>query len=905
MSSSDDLILTKLLPPVSGRRVIQRRRLLSPLSGERPPKLALVTAPAGFGKTTLMSQWYAALAAADVTPCWVSLDADDRDVRQFLSYIIRALRGIDSSIGADALDLLESQASIKAPRVIGRLVNDLVAEDRAVALFLDDYHSVDSAVIGQMVTTLLNLAPPRFHLIIGSRNSPGLPVASLRVRGDLRELSAADLRFDMEEADRFLREARSLDLARHQVAALQERTEGWAAGLQLAALSYGEGEMWDSFINSFRGSVRDVADYLAVDVLNRQRPELREFLLQTSVLDRLTAPLCEAVTGIAQAQKLLEEIEAQNLFVVPLDRERRWYRYHHLFTDFLRDQLARERPELMPQLYGRASQWFARENSAAEAVSYALKAEDFDRAAALVEEHALNMLWRGEMPRLDEWIRRLPDSDVARHPRLLLYQCWALFHMPQQDRAQLVLRRVEDAIAEQRAQGREIEGMTVEMVEQELRALRAGVAIARDHVDLAKSHTAGPTRASNRTMAWSAAAIANIHGYACLARSEFAEARSALAHARASHEAFGSAFGVVYADCFLGMVEMAEGRLHAAAALFQQAADVAGRGACQAWGTAVANVLRGAVLYEWNRLADAEALIAPYLALMDECGHVEAQIMGYCTMMKIKDVQGRRPEATSFFNHIVDICSRESFPRQRMQALHERVRSLVRNGDLDAAYDLADSEGLSLAAAPHCNGRDWDRVACLKDLIRARIALAEGEAERVLEFVAPGLAVARKVGRRLRMVELLLLTAEAEHRRNRHDEAAAALEEALSLADADHFTRVFLDHGPYLLPLLKKAAQKEGASRHRRTLVAAFDGAALPGVQREMNGAVLLEPLSVRERDVLTLMAGGKSNRFIAGELAITENTVKWHVKNIFQKLGVENRTAAVLAAQSMKLVRP
>ncbi|HET6629982.1 MAG TPA: LuxR C-terminal-related transcriptional regulator [Woeseiaceae bacterium] len=898
MPASDELIQTKLSPPVSGRRVIPRRRLAAALAAGGLPKLTLVTAPAGFGKTTLMSQWYHALAEGDPKPCWISLDGGDGDVRQLLSYIVGALRSVDSGIGADALELLESQASIKTHRVIGRLVNDLVVEDRSVALFLDDYHSIDGATVGEVVTTLLDLAPAKFHLVIGSRSAPGLPVARLRARGDLKEFTAADLRFDAGEADAFLRAVRGLALKRDQVAVLQERVEGWAAGLQLATLSYGGDEAWESFVRSFRGSMREVADFLAADVLNRQRPELRAFLLDTAVLDRMTAPLCEAVTGRPDAQPLLEEVEDRNLFIVPLDRERRWYRYHHLFADFLRDRLKREQPGRAAELNGRASRWFAEQNSPVEAVAHALKAEEYDQVAQLVEEHALHMLGRGDMPRVDEWIRRLPDGLVERRPRLQLYQCWALFHMRQPERAAASLQRAERAIAELRAAaGSGVDGMTAEAVGQEITALRAGVAISMDDIDAAKFHAAQPTVLNPGAMTWSAAAMANIHGYACLARSEFAEARIAIARARAAHADFGSTFGIVYADCFLGMVEMAEGRLNAAAALFQQAADVSRRGACQAAGTAVANVLRGAVLYEWNRLGDAEALIAPSIALLDECGHVQAQVLGYCVLGKIKHAQARHPEASSFFNSILAICDHDRLRRQRVAVVHESARLLLRDGDIEAARVLARGDGVDFAAAPECDGMSWDRIACLHDLIRARIALAENRPDRVIELVEPGLAVARAVGRRPRAIELLLLVAEAEVLRGGRTAAMAALAETLSLAEPERFIRTFVDHGRSLLPLLRSVQPR---SRYLESVIAAFECAAAVG----KGEALPLESLSGRESEVLALMASGKGNRAIASELAIAENTVKWHVKNIFQKLGVENRTAAVLAAQKMALIR-
>lgn len=915
-----DLILTKLSPPVSGRGTVLRQRLTGSMREEGLRKLTLVTAPAGFGKTTLMTQWYQVVAEAGVAPCWLSLAPEDREVRQFLAYVIGALRTIDPAIGGDAAELLESQASVQPHKVIGRIVNDLVVEGRAVALFLDDYHAVDGAEVAEVLSTLLALAPANFHLVIASRSTPGLPVASLRVRGDLREFGVADLRFDDCETERFLKAGRAPMLDHRQLAALQERTEGWAAGLQLASLSLDGPGGWDGFIASFSGSLREVADYLAADVLNRQRPEIRDFLLKTAILDRLSAPLCEAVTGRADAQRLLEDIEAEGLFILPLDRERRWYRYHHLFADFLRLQLERTLPQSLRDLNSRASRWFAAAGLPLEAVAYAMKAEDYDAAAALVEEHAHAMLKVGAMARVEEWIGGLPPSVIDRRPRLPIYRCWALFHMRSPDKALVELRRAEALIAERQARGESIGGLTAAQITAEIQALRAGIAIAFDDVDAAIDLAIEPAERAPGAMTWIAAVLSNIRGYALLARGQFHEARQALARAREAHRDFDAPFGIVYADCFLGMVELAEGHLHAAAALFQQAADIAERGGCLAPGIAVANVLRGVVLYEWNRLSDAEGLIAPYLGLLDECGHVEAQVLGYLTMARIKEAQDRQPEAKAYFNRVRAICGRTLFERQRVQGLHEEIRALLRRGDLETARDRLREEQITLDHPPESAGAPWDRIRALHDLIRARLHIAAGHGAAALALIAPTLEAARTAGRRQRIIELLLLQAKALQMTGAAAAARAALCEAVTLGESERYMRHFLDEGDYVRDLLAgllgvldrdgsgQDAEAPVPAHYLRQLVAGFEplarpAPAVPPRAADADGPLLLEPLSGRENNVLVLMAAGKSNRAIARELAITENTVKWHIKNIFQKLGVENRTSAVLAAQQMKIV--
>nr|WP_279347270.1 LuxR C-terminal-related transcriptional regulator [Govania unica] len=897
----NDLILTKLTPPLGGRAMQPRRRLNELIRREGLRKLTLVAAPAGFGKTTLMAQWYHAMAEVGVTPCWVSLAADDRELRSFLGYVIGALRGIDPSIGSDAAELLESQGNIQPQKVIGRLVNDLVSEGRTVALFLDDYHTVDGPEVGAVVATLLALAPANFHLVIASRSTPGLPVATLRVRGELRELGLADLRFDDAETERFLRAELGGRLDGQQVATLQERTEGWAAGLQLATLALRDAGSWETFISSFSGSLREVADYLAADVLNRQRADVRDFLLKTGVLDRLNASLCDAVTGRTDSHHLLQEIEADGLFILPLDREQKWYRYHHLFSDFLRQHLDRSHPGMAADLYGRAGRWFAAANLPLEAVTYVMKAGDYDSVAALVEEHAHGMLKVGAMARVEDWIGRLPLSVIERRPRLPLFRCWALFHMRDPDRAVTELRRAERMIAERQARGESIGNLTPTQIAAEIDALRAGIAIACDDVEAVLDLSIEPTDCAPKDRTWIGAVTANIRGFALSACGRFAEAREILARAREMHREDDAPFGVVYADCFLGLVELAQGHLHAAAARFQQAADIADRSNCLAPGVALANVLRGTVLYEWNRIADAEGLIAPYLSILDECGHVEPQVMGYLTMARIKDSQGRHGEARTYHDRVREICGRKYFGRQRAQALHDELRALLLRGDLEAARERLREEQIPLESKPESQPGSWLRVTALHDVIRARFRIFDGQGAAALLLLRPVLAAAREAGRLQRVIELLLLTAEALRQSGEIAQARALVREAVLLGESERYVRHFLDEGPYVRDLLRMLDRDpEVPAHYLRQLLAGFEPPARADVAA---GQPPRDLLSSRESNVLGLMAAGKSNRTIAQELAITENTVKWHIKNIFQKLGVENRTSAVLAAQQMKPV--
>ncbi len=902
-----DLILTKLSPPLSGRGTVVRSRLIPSIADAALPKLTLITAPAGFGKTTLMSQWQTAALDAGMAAAWVSLEADDGDVRQFLSYVMGALKKADSALGRDALELLSAQASVKPQKIIGRLVNDLVVEGRSIVLFLDDYHAVDNDDVNNALSILINLAPTNFHIVLGSRNTPGLPVASLRVKGELREFTLSDLRFVNEEAQDFVKHVRGLALSNEQIKILQERTEGWVAGLQLATLFHGGTDDWNGFISAFSGTLREVADYLTVDVLNRQPADVREFLLRTSILDRINSNLSQAVTDNPFASRILAQIESQNLFILPLDKNRQWYRYHHLFGDFLFNQLKRENPDVISSLYIKASISCVEEGLPIEAVNYALKAHDYDRAAALVDEYGHTMLKTGAMPRVNEWIKRLPEEILERRPQLLLHQCWALFHMRDPENTEVLLEKAVKLFAQQRASGQTKDTMSEQRFEAELRAIKSGIAIAYDDIETTLSLAIDTFERSSGTMSWIAAAISNIRGYACLASGRFVEARAVLARARQSHKDFSASYGIVYSDCFLGMVEMAEGHLHAAAALFQQASDVAEKEGCNAPGIAVASILRGTVLYEWNKLADAEALIVPYLNLIDECGHIEAHVMGTLTMIRIMIAQDRMLDAREYLNRALVSCGAPYFKRYRILVIYEEVKNLLRQGNKSLAKMWAEESGILLTGASSCNGQSWDRVGCFQDIIRARLALADGNATEALALINPVLSAARKAGRWYRVLELLLLQSQILQTLGKERLAVASMLEALTMAEPERYMRLFLDQGNGVRDFLRDHASDFTTVGHYvKQILTMFDGGAKPLQQKvmlETEGGFLLEPLSMRESDVLRLMSVGHSNKLIAEELFIAENTVKWHIKNIFQKLGVENRTAAVLAAQNMKLI--
>src|ERR671910_375859 len=451
MRASDPLVSTRLRPPEARANLVARPRLTAMLQREAGRKLTLVSAPAGFGKTTLLVEWLRSRAPGAGSVAWLSLEEGDNDPARLLSYLVAALRSISGEIGEGVLSSLRSPEPPQLGALTAALINEISSLSTEITLVLDDYHLIDSEAVHGVVSFLLEHLPPNVHLVISSRVNPPLPLGRLRARGQMAELRAANLRFTSEEAAAFLGDVMGLALSAGDVVALEERTEGWIAGLQLAALSMRDRKDISGFIKAFSGSHRDVLDYLAEEVL-RGRPErLQEFLLRTSVLDHLSGALCDALTGRSDGQEKLERLERDNLFVIPLDDERRWYRYHHLFTDFLRTRLEREGFERIKELHRRAAAWYEENGLISEAVGHALAAEDYERAAELVERVVGEMWFRGEVLTLLGWLEALPEGAKRRRPRLLLEHATALMWVGRLEGVEPLVgeaERIVDAAAE-------------------------------------------------------------------------------------------------------------------------------------------------------------------------------------------------------------------------------------------------------------------------------------------------------------------------------------------------------------------------------------------------------------------------------------------------------------------------
>ncbi len=917
-----ELIVTKLYPSVSRGGIVARDRLLDRLEGKAIRRLTLVTGPAGFGKTTLLAQWQGILLQRHIKCGWLSLDADDQDIDRFFHYFIGAVRMALPEFGQRVMQVLQRPARQNIASVIASIVNEVAEHNDSIAVFLDDFHLAESSTVNEAIQLLLHRAPNNLHLIVGSRSIPDWPLASLRVHDEIMMIDAMSLRFDRQESSDFIQISRGLELTPEQIDMLVDRTEGWVAGLQLASLSIGSRKQRDDFFETFSGSLRDIADYLATDVLRTLSADQQRFLLQTSVLDRLNADVCEHLTGHADAATLLEEIEANNLFLLPLDEQRNWYRYHHLFSDFLRSQLTSCNPLEFKALNLKASQWFAAQGLPNEAVNYALKAEAYDYVAELVHEHAVYLTWQGEMVQLNGWIRKIPEHVTMNYPRLPMFQCWALFHMRHGREAAKVLKHADSSLT--RLETSAVERNDIAELErlkglrEEQKVLQAGIAIALDDINNPQIMEASEAFIRSERSEWLTAVMGNIYGYACMARSEFGLARNALSMARRLHSDVGAIFGVIYSDCFMGMLEMAEGNLHKAAALFQQAEDVAlkaGMGPRTA-GTAVARLLRAVVLYEWGRIDTALLLIEENLEVVTECGHIEVEIMGYITHARILAARGIRQRAEAVLLRAQDICKEESVGRQLVQVLDESVRLALAFGDTQAAFDIADDIRLEIDRETESETGRWDRISFCRDIISVRLLIVEGETDKALGHLAKLKQIVASAGRARRVLQCAVLESIALEKAGRSREALDCFANAVELGQREGYIRTIVDTGEEASHLIRRyhkqlhqnpEARSVATRRYLTQLVAALN-AETPAPVRDTDVDLqydgLIEPLSNREQEVLQLMAAGQVNREIAAELSIAENTVKWHVKNIFEKLGVTNRTAAAMRAREINFIK-
>ncbi len=891
------LLQTKLRCPSLPPKRVHRPQLVARLAEglESGCQITLISAPAGFGKTTCVSEWLEGLSQP---VSWLSLGSSDNDPARFFSYFIAALQKVDENIGREIEQALHTGQLPPVEAISAGLINDILSVANPFLLVLDDLHVIQNPSILDVLERLATNLPPSLFLVLLTREEPSLPLARLRANNLVSEIRAADLRFTHEEASAFLNEVMGLGLSLDDIGLLAERTEGWVVGLQLAALSLKNRENRTDFIIHLSGSQHFILSYLTDEVLRRLPPKIQEFLLETSVLDRLSGPLCDAVTERADSAAVLEQVYASNVFVIPLDEEHTWYRYHHLFADLLRSQLHRMRPERLPELHRRASEWNEQHGTVVEAVEHAFAVPDYTRAVRLLEQHARPMLMQGYAQTLEAWLDRLPPEWRVAGPAANLALAGSLILRGQTGRVQVYLRHAEEAAAECTRSGAFDKANAIMA---EALALRAFVVslegeaeraceLARTSVDRAPRddlYLQGMTR-------FALAATNHQAGHTVEALDAY---REALPFCQAS----GFTAGAMLIVGSLTLLYQLTGQLHAAAHLSRQVItqteDPPG-----ATSPALATVYStlASIEYEWGNVAAARTLVDKCLATTKRGGHVSALAHGHILDSRLHQAAGDLQLAQLAIERARELLRYPVANWVPPRAAVQQVALALASDDVVAAQQALAQTGVTLDE-PFWDGNELVSIGYLR--LFNYLSRKDPQADylrRGLELATWLVESAERTGRQGRLIEILALRALLFASAGNLARTVEDLERSLTLAEGEGYLRLYVDDGEPMLRLLRAALARGVRPAYVSRILSAFPEAAR---STSPSPSDLVEPLTEQELAVLRLLARDLTDRQIAAQMVISLNTVRFHVKTIYGKLCVDKRAAAIDRARVLGLL--
>ncbi|TQR39446.1 LuxR C-terminal-related transcriptional regulator [Brevibacillus brevis] len=869
------IVTTKLYMPPPRLKTVTRHRLIEQLNEGLKRKLTVISAPAGSGKTTLVSEW---LASGDRPFAWISIDEGDNDPARFFTYLFTALQNIGPNIGSGIYPLFHSPQPIPNELIISTLFHEIIAIPNPFVLVFDDYHVLKTGPLDDAISFLLERMPPQMHLVIVTREEPRLPLARLRVRNQLNEVRASDLRFTYSEAAEFLEKVMGLELLPENIALLEARTEGWIAGLQLAALSMKEQIDVEAFLPSFSGSHPFILDYLVEEVLTQQSASTQAFLLHTSILDRLSGPLCDAVFSqsdmcLGSGQETLEFLERANLFIVPLDSERRWYRYHHLFADLLRQRLRQrvssitgEGERILAELHTRASIWYEDNGFEMEAFHHAVAANDLSRAARLVEGERMPLLFRGGVVPVLNWLESLPPDELDVRPALWVMYASALLMTGQITGVEPKLLAAEKAM----------QGMGQD----------AGARDTLGHIAAIRATLAVSMHQAEEIMAEAKRALAYLHpdnlpvrtattwslGYAYHLQGNRTAATKAYQEALSISKKIGHVVITMMATLGLAKLQEADNQLHMAAETYQHVQKLAGSPPLPAACEAHLGLAR--IFYEWNDLHTAELHGQQSIQLASQLEQTDRVVAAQVFLARLKLAQGDVSGAATMLANAEYVARKQGFVMQMPPIAEVQVLILLQQDNLTAAARLAQKHDLPI--------------------LQARVFLAQGDTSAALAVLEPLLVQAEAKQIEDERLKIMLLLAVVQHAHGDQAKAAQIMKDVLVIAEPGGFIRTFVDEGSPMKRILRDSTVHGMLPRYIEKLLAEF---------KPHHADSLIEPLSERELEILQLIEKGLSNRDIAQQLFLALSTVKGHNRNIFDKLQVQRRTEAVARARQLGLL--
>ena len=880
--------------------------------------MTLVSAPPGFGKTTLLSHWLKNLQHDQqvdrqiIHIAWLSLDDDDNDPVRFLTYFVTALNRAmesDNELGRGTLAMLQSPQSSIDTNVVIPLINDLVMTAGKTIFVLDDYHLIETNTIHQIIAYLIENLPKQLHLIIATRQDPPFSLSRLRARNQLNELRAKNLRFSTSEAADFLNRAMGLNLSAQDISELESRTEGWIAGLQLAALSMQSLKDNKQFIKSFTGGHRLVLDFLIEEVLSQQPENVQNFLLKTSILNQLTGSLCDALTGHDNGQETLETLDRANIFVVPLDDERRWYRYHHLFADLLRQRLHQTQPEKISSLHQKASAWHQQNGFIDKAIDHSLSADAFEQAANLIEVQADKAWNLGEHAKIRHWLKALPEKIFLTQPQLSIFNAWSLFLNGRERAAERSLEVAEQALDHSLESDRKnsatrkekFSGSEQMKIQGRAEVIRASIAShRRDEPGIIQHARLALEYLPDEDSAWRNIAAITLGDNLAYKGNMPAVYLARKEELKTSKES-GNTYSTMVASLKLTLILRMQGDLQQAKMICQQQMDLAKESGLSQ--TAIAGGILatwGELLAETNNLDEALQQARKGVDLIESSKDLAMLNWSYVCLIRVLFSRGDLAEAEKIIQKTQKLSEDFHIPPAMTDLITIwQARLWIAQGKLDTASQWAEECSLQADGNPTFQNE-------FEYITFARLLISQGNLDEACKLLQALLKTAMSGGRTSRVIEILILQSLASQAVDQIFEAVKTLEKALTLAESGGFLRIFVDEGSPMAHLLYEALDEGFSPGYIQKLLAAFPMQETEEVKASTfqgDQSNLIEPLSDREIEVLRLVAKGLTNKVIAERLYLSIHTIKTHTRNIYGKLGVNNRTQAVNKARTLGII--